>query len=541
LKKKLCVLRVSVVKPKKGRWYLTTNGIVYLIGAGPGDPGLITVRGRDRLAQADVVVYDRLVDPALLEAARPDAERIYVGKATDRHTFPQDRINRLLVEKAKAGLRVARLKGGDPFVFGRGGEEALALVAAGVPFEVVPGVTSAVAVPAYAGIPVTHRDVVASFAVVTGHRRREAEAAAEDGLGVDWAALAGVDTLVFLMGVANLPAIVEGLLGAGRDPRTPVAIIRWGTTPRQEVIDGTLGEIVALAREAGLRPPAVVVVGEVVALRGQLRWFDVQPLFGLRVLVTRSRAQAGRLSARLRALGAEPVEFPSIEVLPPEDWTGLDGAIARLHRYDWVIFTSVNGVRFFWERLERAGKDARALAGARLGAIGPATAEALRRYGLRADLVPSRYVAEAILAEIGPVEGRYILLPRADIARPALAEGLRAAGAMVDEAVAYRTVRTSQEDAERVRRALANGEIDVLTFTSSSTVRNFLAALDPAPPLPEGVVVACIGPITARTAREMGLPVHVTAAEHTIEGLIRALVEYVTQGPRHRPVRRRER
>jgi len=511
----------------RGRWHLTENGIVYLIGAGPGDPGLITVRGRERLAQADVVVYDRLVDPSLLEAARPDAERIYVGKAADRHTLPQEEINRLLVEKARAGLRVARLKGGDPFVFGRGGEEAQALAAAGVPFEVVPGVTSAVAAPAYAGIPLTHRDLAASFAVVTGHRRSEAEATAEDGLGLDWEALASIDTLVFLMGVTNLPVIAERLVRAGRDPRTPAAAIRWGTTPRQEVIAGTLEDIVARAEAAGLRPPAVVVVGEVVALRDDLRWFDTRPLFGLRVLVTRSRAQASRLSARLRALGAEPVEFPSIKILPPEDWAPLDRAIVHLDRYDWVIFTSANGVRFFWERLERAGKDGRAFAGIRLGAIGPATGDALRQRGLRADLVPSRYVAEAVLAEIGPVEGLRVLLPRADLARPALAEGLRRAGATVEEVVAYRTVRPSEGDAEGVRRALADGEIDVLTFTSSSTVRNLLTALDPLPPLPESTIVACIGPITAQTAREAGLPVHVVAAEHTIEGLVGALVEYV--------------
>lgn len=297
------------------------NGIVYLIGAGPGDPGLITVRGRERLAQADVVVYDRLVDPTLLEVARPDAERIYVGKEAHRHALSQEEINRLLVEKARAGLQVARLKGGDPFVFGRGGEEAQALAAAGIPFEVVPGVTSGIAVPAYAGIPVTHRDLAASFAVATGHRRRETEVAAKDGLGLNWDGLAGTDTLIFLMGVTNLPVIAERLMQAGRDPRTPTAVIRWGTTPRQEVITGTLRDIVARAEAAGLQPPAIIVVGEVVTLRDQLRWFDARPLFGLRVLVTRSRAQASRLSARLRALGAEPVEFPSIEIRPPvERW-----------------------------------------------------------------------------------------------------------------------------------------------------------------------------------------------------------------------------
>lgn len=505
---------------------MAPSGIVYLIGAGPGNPGLITVRGQECLAQAGVVVYDRLVGPGLLDTARPDAERIYVGKKPDRHTLPQDKINELLVEKAQLGLEVARLKGGDPFVFGRGGEEAQALQAASIPFEVVPGVTSAIAAPAYAGIPVTHRGIASSFTVVTGHRQKQTDVSSENRLGMNWPALATMDTLVFLMGISNLSIIVEGLLNAGRDPSTPVAIVRWGTTPRQVVVTGHLQDIVDRAQRAGIKPPAVTVVGKVAALRDQLNWFDTRPLFRRRILVTRARAQASQLSARLRALGAEPIEFPTIEILPLEDPTALDEAISQLRDYDWAIFTSVNGVSSFWERLEQAGKDARAFAGVQLGAIGPATSRELQSHGLRADLVPSRYVAEAVLAEIGPVTGKQILLPRADIARPALADGLQAAGAIVDDIAAYRTVLGDSEDADRISQMLAEGKIDILTFTSSSTVRNFVAALDPVLTLPETVTVACIGPVTAQTADDLGLPVHVTASQYTIDGLIQALIKH---------------
>jgi uroporphyrinogen III methyltransferase/synthase len=510
---------------------LTQTGIVYLIGAGPGDPGLITVRGRDRLAQADVVVYDRLISSELLDCARPGAELIYAGKRPDHHTLTQDEINAVLVEKAQAGLKVARLKGGDPFVFGRGGEEAQALAAAGLPFEVVPGITSAIAAPAYAGIPVTHRDVAASFVVITGHRRIDFEAAEEgDVLGLDWAALAAVDTLVFLMGVGTLPVIAEQLLKAGRPPETPVASIHWGTTPAQQVVTGTLADIAERADAAGLRPPAVTVVGEVAALRNGMRWFDALPLFGRRVVVTRARAQASRLSAQLRALGADPVEFPTIAINPPEAWAPLDAAIERLAAYDWVIFTSVNGVRFFWQRLARAGKDARAFANARLGAIGPATAGALQEHGLEADLVPPKYVAEAILEEIGAVDGQRVLLPRADIARPALADGLEEAGARVDEIAAYRTGLGGADKVDELRRRLAEGEIDVVTFTSSSTARNFVKALEPMPDLPESLTIACIGPITADTARDLGLPVTIVAEEYTIDGLVDSLIRHFEKG-----------
>ncbi len=504
---------------------MTVTGTVYLIGAGPGDPGLITVRGRRCLAEADVVLYDRLIGDELLDGTRPEAELIYVGKSAQGHRLSQDEINALLVEKARAGLKVARLKGGDPFVFGRGGEEAQVLRAAGVPFDVVPGITSPTAVPAYAGIPVTHRDVASQFAVVTGHRR-QGGTGADEGLGLDWHALARMDTLIVLMGVGNLPVISRELLAVGRAPDTPAALIRWGTTPRQEVVTGTLMTIAEQAQEAGLRPPAVLVVGRVAALREELRWFDTRPLFGLRVLITRPRDKAAQMAARLRDLGADPFIFPTIAIRPPESWAALDEAVVGLSTYDWVIFTSSNGVRFFWDRLMRAGGDARSFAGARLAAIGPVTAQELGARGLRPELVPKQYVAEAILEEIGDVAGKRILVPRADIAGPLLIEGLHAAGAHVDEVTAYRTLPADAAKSEDVRSMLSDGEIDILTFTSSSTVRNFVGALEPLPQLSGVAVVGCIGPVTAQTARELGLPVHVTAAEHTVDGLLNALVEH---------------
>jgi uroporphyrinogen III methyltransferase/synthase len=493
---------------------------VYLVGAGPGDPGLITVRGVECLRRADVVVYDRLVAPSLLDYAPNEAERIYVGKASSDHTLPQAEINALLIEKALAGQVVVRLKGGDPFVFGRGGEEALALAEAGVPFEVVPGISSAIAVPAYAGIPVTHRGVAASFAVVTGH------AAGDRPTTDDRRPMA--DTLVYLMGVENLGNIVAVLMDAGRAPETPAAAIQWGTTVRQQTVVGELRDIVERSR--ALEPPAVLIVGPAVALREKLNWFEARPLFGKRILVTRARAQASELSSLLRSLGAEPIEFPVIRILPVDEPAPLDQALER--RHDWVIFTSVNGVQAVWNRLQAQGRDARALGGPhecgpRLCAIGPATAEALAAHGLRADLVPAEYVAEAILAEIGDVAGQRILLPRADMARPALADGLRRKGATVDEVTAYRTVTigAGSPQAQEIRALLAEGQMDAITLTSSSTARGLIEShvLEGAPRVP---IIACIGPITAQTARELNLPVHIVAGVYTLEGLVSALGDY---------------
>ncbi len=489
----------------------------------------------ERLREADVVVYDRLVNPLLLREARDGAELIYVGKTAGRHAVPQEGINTLLIERAGEGKVVVRLKGGDPFVFGRGGEEAEALAEAGIPFEIVPGVTSAIAAPAYAGIPATHRDYTSSFAVITGHE----DPTKEDSTGgfasaVDWAKIStGIGTLIFLMGVGNLPLIVERLIEHGRSPQTPVALVRWGTEPRQETVTGTLGNIVENAQAAGLRPPAAIVIGGVVSLREKLRWFDRldrRPLLGRRVLVTRAREQASVLSERLMELGAEPIEFPVIQVVPPEDYSPLDGAIRQLSCYGWIVFTSVNGVKAFVGRLRAQGMDVRALGGLKLCAIGPATAAELSQYCLNVDFVPQRYVAEAIVQGIGDVAGQRILLPRADIARGALATGLVEAGAEVDEVVAYRTVLADSPD-ENVKDMLLSGEIGIVTFTSSSTVRNFATMMrgrDLAEIL-KGAMVACIGPVTAKTARALGIRVDVVAEEYTIEGLISALVSEVTE------------
>ncbi len=496
------------------------RGRVTLVGAGPGDPGLITLRGVEALRQAEVVVYDYLASPELLRHVPVAAERIYVGKKAGAHTMAQEEIGALLVGLGQEGKRVVRLKGGDPFVFGRGGEEAAALAEAGIPFEVVPGVTSAIAVPAYAGIPVTHRGVASSLAVVTGHEDpTKAESA------IDWQALAGVDTVVFLMGAGNLPRIAAELVARGKPAATPAAVIQWGTLGSQRTVAGTLADIAARAGDAGLSSPAVTVVGGVVALREGLRWFDRRPLSGLRVLVTRTRDQASKLAEGLRALGAEPVECATIETAEPDDWAPLDRAIAAIGGYQWVVFTSANGVEAFFRRLARAGRDARALAGARLAAIGPATAEALAAHGLTADLVPGEYVAEALSEALGDVGGLRMLLPRADIARPALAEQLRAAGALVDEAVAYRTVAPAGLETT-LRQALDGA--DVVTFTSSSTARHLVAALTPgeAARALAGVAVACIGPVTADTVRELGLTPAVVAEEYTVDGLLKALVEW---------------
>jgi len=502
-----------------------SKGLVYLVGSGPGDPGLITVKGLACLQKADVIVHDRLVSPGLLKQAPRGCEMIDVGKSPQRHTLPQQAINALLVEKAMAGKVVVRLKGGDPFLFGRGGEEAEALAEAEVPFEVVPGVTSAIAAPAYAGIPVTHRHHTSTVTVVTGH---EDPTKADPSL--DWQKLAtGVGTLIILMGVSNLEQIVAKLIEHGRDPRTPVAIVQQGTEPRQRTVTGTLTDIVDKARDAGIKPPAVTVVGEVVALREKLRWFDTKPLFGKRVLVTRSREQASALSERLRELGAEPLEYPAIEIAPPKDMTPLDEAIARLSTYDWLILTSANGVRALVDRMSEKGMDTEALGRPKIAAIGPATAQALQRYGLRVDYVPEVYTTKEIAAGIGDVAGQRILLPRAQRAPKQLAQALRGKGAVVDEVVAYQTLAVGAPD--ELKALLEDGQIDIVTFTSSSTVRNLVASLqDPTPAkVLSRCLVACIGPVTTRTARRLGIRVDVVAREHTIAGLVEAIVTAVAE------------
>jgi uroporphyrinogen III methyltransferase/synthase len=472
-----------------------------------------------------VIVYDRLVNRQLLMAASEGAELIYVGKSAHQHALPQKEINALLIHKAQENKIVVRLKGGDPFVFGRGGEEAEALVQAGIPFEVVPGVTSAIAVPAYAGIPVTHRNYTSTLAIITGH-----EDPTKESPDIDWSKIAtGAGTLIFLMGVGNLPFIVQSLLEHGRSPDTLVAIISQGTEPGQQTITGRLDEIVKKAQETKVDPPAVTIIGEVVHLREKLRWFDTKPLFGKRVLVTRSQEQAGVLSARLRDLGAEPVEFPTIRIAPPDDFGPLDRAIESLCVYKWIVFTSVNGVKSFMRRLLFKGYDARALAQAKLAAIGPATAEELGRFALRVDHMPGNYLAEAMVEGISIVAGDRILLPRADLARPVLAQELTKEGAKVDEVIAYRTLPNPL--AQECVRTLVEEKIDIITLTSSSTARNLVDILATGvgrewPTVLKGATVACIGPITAQTARELGLHVDIVAQEHTIEGLVEAILAF---------------
>ena len=506
------------------------TGKVYLIGAGPGDPGLLTVKGRDVLARADVVVYDRLAHPSLLDYAPPSAERVFAGKARGQQELTQDGINALLVDKARAGLRVARLKGGDPFVFGRGGEEALALAHNGIPFEVVPGVSSAIAAPAYAGIPVTHRGIATGFTVVSGSEdpsKPESSVRWEE-LGRSLAAHGG--TLMTLMGWASMENILAALLLSGLSADTPVALVQWGTWSRQRTVTGTLATAAERGRAAGLSAPVVAVIGEVVSLRDELAWFDNRPLFGKRVLVTRSRTQASRMCELLEDAGAVAVELPAIAIAPPEDYAPLDAAVARLPEYGWVIFASVNAVDAVFEWLDIQGKDARAFGSARVGAIGPATAATLERRGIRPDFTPSRSVSAAALEELAAYgwQGVSVLLPAADIGRDELADGLSRLGAKVERVTAYRTI-TPPDAAQRARDAFAEG-IDIVTFTSSSTVRNLLSLLEQDGGLGKdtlsGSLIACIGPVTSGTARELGLRVDIEAEEHTVEGLADALARH---------------
>lgn len=480
---------------------------VFLVGAGPGDPGLLTVRGAEALAMADVVVYDRLSVGALLELAPPDAERISVAKSAGKAVMPQDDINALLVQKGKQGLTVVRLKGGDPFVFARGGEEAAALAEAGLHYEVVPGVTSAIAVPAYAGIPVTLRHSSTSFTVITGHE--DPDKSDE----VNWEAAAQLGgTIVILMGVGRLPKIVDRLLAGGLARETPAAAIRWGTRPEQHTVRSTLG---AIANEP-LASPSVIVVGQVAAM--DLSWFESRPLFGKKVIVTRPRHQSSVLADRLREEGADALIVPTIEIVDPLDGgAALAAAITQLHAYDWVVLTSANGAARFCEQL----RDGRDLAGVKLAAIGPGTADVLAEHNLVADLIPDRFIAESLL-EAFPLpqvdDNRRVLLARAEVAREVLPDGLREMGWRVDVVDAYRTIPVEPTEAERERVVGA----DVVTFTSSSTVENWVAAFGPET-LPK--TVACIGPVTADTARRAGMRIDVIADVHTIDGLVDALVE----------------
>jgi uroporphyrinogen III methyltransferase / synthase len=497
------------------------SGICYLVGAGPGDPGLLTIKGRACLERADIVVYDYLCNPALLRWVPERAETIYVGKKAGTHTLSQEEINALLVSKTQAGKIVVRLKGGDPFLFGRGGEEAEALADAGCVFEIVPGVTSAIAGPAYAGIPVTHRAHNAMLTIFTGH-----EEPGKPESRLDYRALArSPGTKVMLMGVEKLDAIAGELLSAGMPAETPVTLVRWATTGAQQTLAGTLATISERARQASFKPPAIGIFGDVVTLRDKLNWFETLPLFGKRIAVTRTRRQAGEFVERLRALGADAFELPTIRIEPPLDKRQFYELVADAHIYDWLVFTSPNGADAFFTAFFEIYHDARDLGCARIAAIGPATAERVRSYRLQVDVQPEKYVAEEIIEALQKetsLENLKFLLARAEGAREALALELTRCGAIVDEAIAYRTVPETDDVAGGIRRFREEGA-DMITFTSSSTVENFLA-LDL--PRPENMKTASIGPITSKTMRARGLEVDVEAKRHDIPGLVEAIRKY---------------
>jgi uroporphyrinogen III methyltransferase/synthase len=486
---------------------------------------LITAKGLAVLRRAQVVVYDQLASPELLKEAPAAAEIIYVGKKAGAHAVPQEGINDLLVARAQAGLIVVRLKGGDPFVFGRGGEEAEELAKAGIPFEVVPGVTAAVAVPAYAGIPVTHRRYTTLVTFITGH-----EDPAKEASTIPWEALGkNPGTLVFLMGVKNLPEICRQLVDKGRDPQTPAAVIERGATLAQRTVTGTLTDIAQVAREAVVKPPAILVVGGVVALRETLKWWENRPLWGKTVVVTRSRQQASKLVELLAAAGARCLEVPTLEIGPPDDFGPLDQALKDLANYHWVVFTSANGVEAFMDRLFEQGRDVRALGGTKIAAIGPATAESLRAYGLNADVVPHAFKAEVLLEALGPyvTSGSRMLLARAQIAREVLPQGLVRLGAKVDVAPVYKA-RRPHEIPPEAEAALKKGGVDILTFASSATVHNFAKLLgkERFQALAAGAVVASIGPITSATLKEYGVTPQIEPKDYMIPALVEEVINY---------------
>jgi len=442
-------------------------GTVYLIGAGPGDPGLLTIKAKECIETADVVVYDYLASPFLLNYAKEEAQVIYVGKKGGDHTLTQDKINLLLIDKAKEGLDVARLKGGDPFVFGRGGEEAQELLSHGVPYEVVPGVTSAIAAPAYAGIPVTHRDHTSFVSFITGHENPN-----KKDSSMQWDVYAKSDaTLVFLMGVKNLGNIVKNLVEHGKPASTPIALVRWGTTTKQQTVTGTLETIVEVVKKAGIKSPSIIIIGHVVSLREELAWFDKRPLFGKNIVITRARAQASNLVSKLTQLGAHCIEIPTIEIAPPADLNPLKDSIKNINNYDWLVFTSVNGVKYFFDTLFEMEKDVRSLGHLKLACIGPVTKERLMEYGIVSDILPETYRAESVIDAFASInmQDKKVLLPRAKLARTILPEELTKMGASVEEVTAYETL-LSQDGKDQLIDLLENNEIDAVTFTSSSTV-----------------------------------------------------------------------
>ena len=498
---------------------MNKKGIVYLVGAGPGDPGLLTLRGKECLTKADVVVYDHLACEELLDFAVNAKEKIYVGKQGIRHSMEQNQINSLLILKAKEGNTVVRLKGGDPFVFGRGGEEGIALFQEGVRFEIVPGITSGLAAPAYGGIPVTHREFNSVLTLVTGH-----EDPTKNQSEINWKALAeGGGTLVFYMGVKNLSQITGKLIEGGRTPDTPAALIQWGTMPFQRVVEGTLSTIVDIAQEAKFTPPCIIVVGDVVKLREKLNWFERRPLFGKTIVITRSRHQASEFAKQLTLLGASVLQFHTIDFLPPADDEPLRNCLSNIANYDWIIFTSANGVDRFFSMIDG---DSRSLAGCKICSIGTGTSNRLKYYGIKPDLVPERFTSVGIFEALtlkNEVKGKRFLLPRTDIAGRDLPEKLRLAGADVTDVQAYRTVPGSISG--EVKDAIKSGKVDIVVFASSSSVKNFASIVrKEIGQLPENIAYVSIGPETSKAIREENMEVKIEAAEHTIQGLVSAIL-----------------
>jgi uroporphyrinogen III methyltransferase/synthase len=495
------------------------EGSCILVGAGPGDIGLVTLRAREAVEGADVIVYDHLCNPEILQWAPAGSEIVYAGKKAAEHSMSQDEINQLLVDRAKAGKRVVRLKGGDPFVFGRGGEEAEILAAAQIPFEVVPGISSAIAAPAYAGIPVTHRGIASSFTVFTGH-----EDGTKESTSIDYKALVdSKGTLVMLMGAERLGAIVSQFLAHGAGKNLPVALIRWGTTGAQQTIVGDLDSIVEKAH--AIRPPAIAVFGEVVRLRDKLNWFERRPLFGRRIVVTRTRKQASALSSQLRVYGADVYELPTIRIEPPEDLLEFGELVRDAYQYDWLVFTSANGVDAFFQMFFKLYDDIRSIGNVKIAAIGPATGQRVKDFGLTVDLQPEEFVAESIINTFqaqGSVENLKFLIARAAGARELLPKRLTQLGAIVDEAIAYRSLPELPEKMTGLQRFQGEGA-DLVTFTSSSTVENFHALnLE----WPADMKTASIGPITSATMRKLGLRVDIEAEQHDIPGLVSAILSH---------------
>jgi uroporphyrinogen III methyltransferase/synthase len=511
------------------------KGMVYLVGAGPGDIGLLTVKGLRCLERAEVVVYDFHLNAQVLNYINHEAEFIYAGKRGGRHTMGQEEINEVIIQKAREGKTVCRLKGGDPFVFGRGGEEAEALAKEGIGFEVVPGISSAVAAPAYAGIPLTHRKYSSSFAVVPGY-----EDTTKKESSIDWSKLAtGVGTLVFLMAVKNIAALTKKLIENGRPPDTPVAVVRWGTRADQKTITSTLGKIADIVKEKDINPPAVMVVGDVVRLRERLGWYDKKPLFGMRVLVTRENSRGFE---PLEDLGSEVIELPTIKIVPPESWDGLDRAMdkavrARKRKGSWLIFTSANGVKYFFMRFFELEHDIRDLRGMKICAIGSKTAQEVGKFGLRVDMIPEEFRAEGLvdsflkLSGTGDLRGMRFLLPRAERARETFPEAVREHGGRIDVPVAYRAVMPERRP-KRIKGFLREGRITVATFTSGATFRNFMTIMgDEAAELLEGVAIAVIGPVTKKAVEKYGHTVDIMPPEATIEAMVLEIIRWAKKRP----------